>query len=303
MIRNDVAITPELVKEHGLKADEYERFVNLIGREPTITELGIVSAMWNEHCSYKSSRIHLRGLPTKAPWVIQGPGENAGVIDIGDGLGLHLQDGEPQPPLLHRALSGRGDGRRRDPARRLHHGRAAHRIAQLPALRRAGSSQDRASGLGRGRRHRRLRQFLRRAHRRRQRGLPHALQRQHPRQRHGGRPRAHRRDLLRQGHGRRKPDRLSRLEDRPRRHPRRDHGLGRIRRRVRGEAPDRAGRRSLRREAAAGSLPRAHEIGRRRSRSRTWARPASPAPPSRWAPRAISASSSISTRCPAARRA
>ncbi|QRM28997.1 phosphoribosylformylglycinamidine synthase subunit PurL [Microvirga sp. VF16] len=86
MIRNDVAITPELVKEHGLKPDEYERFVNLIGREPTITELGIVSAMWNEHCSYKSSRIHLRGLPTKAPWVIQGPGENAGAIDIGDGL-------------------------------------------------------------------------------------------------------------------------------------------------------------------------------------------------------------------------
>ncbi|MBA1155726.1 phosphoribosylformylglycinamidine synthase subunit PurL [Microvirga mediterraneensis] len=86
MIRNDVAITPELVKEHGLKPDEYERFVNLIGREPTMTELGIVSAMWNEHCSYKSSRIHLRGLPTKAPWVIQGPGENAGVIDIGDGL-------------------------------------------------------------------------------------------------------------------------------------------------------------------------------------------------------------------------
>ncbi|MGO4574264.1 phosphoribosylformylglycinamidine synthase subunit PurL [Microvirga sp. 2TAF3] len=86
MIRNDVAITPELVKEHGLKPDEYERFVKLIGRTPTITELGIVSAMWNEHCSYKSSRLHLRGLPTKAPWVIQGPGENAGVIDIGDGL-------------------------------------------------------------------------------------------------------------------------------------------------------------------------------------------------------------------------
>jgi phosphoribosylformylglycinamidine synthase II len=86
MIRNSIAITPELVKEHGLKADEYERFVALIGREPTITELGIVSAMWNEHCSYKSSRLHLRTLPTKAPWVIQGPGENAGVIDIGDGL-------------------------------------------------------------------------------------------------------------------------------------------------------------------------------------------------------------------------
>ncbi|MFL5181684.1 MAG: phosphoribosylformylglycinamidine synthase subunit PurL, partial [Microvirga sp.] len=86
MIRNDVAITPELVKEHGLKEDEYRRFRDLIGREPTLTELGIVSAMWNEHCSYKSSRLHLRTLPTSAPWVIQGPGENAGVIDIGDGL-------------------------------------------------------------------------------------------------------------------------------------------------------------------------------------------------------------------------
>ena len=78
-------ITPELVAAHGLKPDEYERILALIGRVPTFTELGIFSAMWNEHCSYKSSRIHLRNLPTKAPWVIQGPGENAGVIDIGDG--------------------------------------------------------------------------------------------------------------------------------------------------------------------------------------------------------------------------
>ncbi|MFC0241506.1 phosphoribosylformylglycinamidine synthase subunit PurL [Rhodopseudomonas telluris] len=77
-------ITPELIASHGLKPDEYQRILDLIGREPTFTELGIFSAMWNEHCSYKSSRIHLRGLPTKAPWVLQGPGENAGVIDIGD---------------------------------------------------------------------------------------------------------------------------------------------------------------------------------------------------------------------------
>ena len=75
-----------LAIEHGLKPDEYRRFIALIGRTPTFTELGIVSAMWNEHCSYKSSRLHLKRLPTKAPWVIQGPGENAGVIDIGDGL-------------------------------------------------------------------------------------------------------------------------------------------------------------------------------------------------------------------------
>jgi phosphoribosylformylglycinamidine synthase II len=85
MISNQPKITPELVASHGLKPDEYARILTLIGREPSFTELGIFSAMWNEHCSYKSSRKHLRGLPTKAPWVIQGPGENAGVIDIGDG--------------------------------------------------------------------------------------------------------------------------------------------------------------------------------------------------------------------------
>jgi phosphoribosylformylglycinamidine synthase II len=86
MIPNEPKITPALIAEHGLKPDEYDRFRALIGRDPSFTELGIVSAMWNEHCSYKSSKAHLRGLPTKAPWVIQGPGENAGVIDIGGGL-------------------------------------------------------------------------------------------------------------------------------------------------------------------------------------------------------------------------
>src|ERR1700753_3137013 len=85
---NQPQITPNLVAQHGLKPDEYERILKLIGRVPSFTELGIFSAMWNEHCSYKSSRIHLRTLPTKAPWVIQGPGENAGVIDIGDGLAV-----------------------------------------------------------------------------------------------------------------------------------------------------------------------------------------------------------------------
>ena len=87
-VKNEPKITPQLVAEHGLKPDEYERILKLIGREPTFTELGIFSAMWNEHCSYKSSKVHLRGLPTSAPWVIQGPGENAGVIDIGDGLAV-----------------------------------------------------------------------------------------------------------------------------------------------------------------------------------------------------------------------
>jgi len=88
VLSNEPKITPQLIAEHGLKPDEYARIVQLIGREPSFTELGIFSAMWNEHCSYKSSKVHLRTLPTKAPWVIQGPGENAGVIDIGDGLAV-----------------------------------------------------------------------------------------------------------------------------------------------------------------------------------------------------------------------
>jgi len=88
VIHDGPEITPDIVAAHGLKPDEYQRILTLIGREPTITELGIFSAMWNEHCSYKSSKIHLRTLPTKAPWVIQGPGENAGVISIGDGLAV-----------------------------------------------------------------------------------------------------------------------------------------------------------------------------------------------------------------------
>ncbi len=78
-------ITPEIVAEHGLKPDEYERLLEILGREPSICELGIFSVMWSEHCSYKSSRVWLKTLPTSGPQVIQGPGENAGVVDLGDG--------------------------------------------------------------------------------------------------------------------------------------------------------------------------------------------------------------------------
>ncbi len=82
---NNITITPELIAQHGLKEDEYQRILTLIGREPTFTELGIFSAMWNEHCSYKSSKKWLKTLPTEGKCVIQGPGENAGVVDIGEG--------------------------------------------------------------------------------------------------------------------------------------------------------------------------------------------------------------------------
>jgi phosphoribosylformylglycinamidine synthase II len=84
----DPAITPELVAEHGLTSGEFDRLVEMLGRTPTFTELGIVSALWSEHCSYKHSRNLLRTLPTDAPHVLQGPGENAGVISIGDGLAV-----------------------------------------------------------------------------------------------------------------------------------------------------------------------------------------------------------------------
>ncbi|GJE59497.1 phosphoribosylformylglycinamidine synthase subunit PurL [Methylobacterium trifolii] len=110
MFRNDVPITPELVRQHGLTPEEYDRFRGLIGRDPTLTELGIVSAMWNEHCSYKSSRKHLRGLPTTGPCVIQGPGENAGVIDIGDGLACVFKMESHNHPSFIEPYQGAGTG-------------------------------------------------------------------------------------------------------------------------------------------------------------------------------------------------
>ena len=85
MIATELKVTPEIAAEHGLSPDEYARVRKILGRDPNITELGIFSVMWSEHCSYKSSRVHLKRLPTKGPQVVQGPGENAGVVDIGHG--------------------------------------------------------------------------------------------------------------------------------------------------------------------------------------------------------------------------
>src|SRR5215510_11651793 len=81
-------ITQDQLSQHGLTDTEYQRIVDILKREPTRTELGIFSVMWSEHCSYKSSRVHLKRLPTKGPAVLQGPGENAGIIDIGDGIAV-----------------------------------------------------------------------------------------------------------------------------------------------------------------------------------------------------------------------
>jgi phosphoribosylformylglycinamidine synthase II len=86
MLDTEINVTPELVAEHGLTPDEHARIQKILGRQPNLTELGIFSVMWSEHCSYKSSRVHLKRLPTRAPQVLQGPGENAGAVDVGDGL-------------------------------------------------------------------------------------------------------------------------------------------------------------------------------------------------------------------------
>ena len=82
----EIKVTPEIAAEHGVTSEEYARIQKILGRDPNITELGIFSVMWSEHCSYKSSKVHLKRLPTRGKLVVQGPGENAGVVDIGDGL-------------------------------------------------------------------------------------------------------------------------------------------------------------------------------------------------------------------------
>jgi phosphoribosylformylglycinamidine synthase II len=85
VVPEPIEVTPELLAQHSITADEYDRILGALGRVPSLTELGIYSVMWSEHCSYKSSRVHLKRLPTKSDRVVQGPGENAGIIDVGDG--------------------------------------------------------------------------------------------------------------------------------------------------------------------------------------------------------------------------
>ena len=255
MLGNDAPITPELVAEHGLKPDEYQRILDLIGREPTLTELGIFSAMWNEHCSYKSSKKWLRTLPTTGKVVIQGPGENAGVIDIGDGLvAVFKMESHNHPSYIEPyqgAATGVG-GILRDVFTM-----GARPIAALNALRFGDPEHPRTRHLvagvvagigGYGN------SF----------GVPTV----------GGEVNFHRRyngnclvnafalgiakkdaHLLFEGGRRRAAGRLSRRQDRPRRRRRRDHGVGGVRPPHRGEAPDRAGRRPVHREAAARGVP------------------------------------------------
>ena len=257
-------ITPQIVAEHGLSPEEYDRVLHAMGREPNLTELGIFSVMWSEHCSYKSSRIHLKKLPTTAPWVICGPGENAGVIDIGDGqAAIFKMESHNHPSYIEPyqgAATGVG-GILRDVFTM-----GARPVANLNALR-----------------------F----------GRP-----DHPKMRHliagvvhgiggygncvgvptvGGEVNFHAaydgnilvnamtvgvaetdKIFYSAAIGHRQFDRLCRLEDRARRHPRRDDGERRFRRGFGGKAPHRPGRRPVHRETADRGVPRTDGVGRDR---------------------------------------
>ena len=130
------AITPELVAKHNLTPDEYGRAKDILGREPSYTELGIFSVMWSEHCSYKNTRPLLKTFPTKSPKILVGAGEeNAGIIDIGDGLAIAFKIESHNHPERRRTLPGRCDRRGRNCPRYFHHGRAADLRAQFAEVR------------------------------------------------------------------------------------------------------------------------------------------------------------------------
>ncbi len=103
-------ITPDVIAAHQLTSSEYQRILELLGREPSLTELGIFSVMWSEHCSYKSTRVHLKKLPTESKYVLQGPGENAGIIDIGDGLAIAFKIESHNHPSFIEPFQGAATG-------------------------------------------------------------------------------------------------------------------------------------------------------------------------------------------------
>ena len=190
----EIKVTPQLAAEHGLTPEEYARIQKILGRDPNFTELGIFSVMWSEHCSYKSSRAHLKRLPTRAPQVLQGPGENAGVVDVGDGIAAVFKMESHNHPSYVEPFQGAATGV--GGILRDIFTMGARPIAVLDSLRfgsitpdavaRAGSRRAQPPpGRRRRARHRLLRQLLRRAHRRRRSRLRAGLRRQSSGQRPG----------------------------------------------------------------------------------------------------------------------
>ena len=250
-------IDAEVLERHGLKPDEYERIVAFLGREPNLTELGIFSVMWSEHCSYKSSRVHLQDAADRGPAGAAGARRERRRRRHRRRPRRGLQDRVAQPPVVHRAVSGRGDRRRRHHPRHLHDGRAADRAAELAALR--GARRSRAPrGCSKASSPALPATATASAFR------PSAARSRSSR-RYAGNPLvnvfclgiAKASDIIKgvaSGVG--NAGLLRRRQDRPRRHPRRDDGVGGVRRQVGREAAGGAGRRSVHGEAAARGLPR-----------------------------------------------
>ena len=179
----DTPVTPDVVAAHGLRTDEYDRIVELLGREPNFTELGVFSLMWSEHCGYKYSRALLSEFPSTGPQVVQGPGENAGAVDVGHGFAVVFKMESHNHPSAVEPYQGAATGVGRDPPRRVHDGRAPDRHARQPAVRRARRSPRPLSLPPRRAGRRRLRELRRRSDRRRRDRLRRRLRRQSPRQR------------------------------------------------------------------------------------------------------------------------
>ena len=287
-----VVITPEVIREHGLTPDEYEKIKQLLGgREPTLTELGIFSVMWSEHCSYKSSRVHLKRLPTRSRLVVQGPGENAGIIDIGDGWACAFKIESHNHPSFIEPFQGAATGV--GGILRDIFTMGARPVAVMDSLRfgpisrRAGTlARQRGRQAGRSRPHRP--ETLHKNHSVLEGvvsgvasygncfGVPNLGGETKFEPCYSGNPLVNafalglvRRDQIfyAKAAGRRQSGHLRRLENRARRHPRRHHGQRGIQRSLRSQAAERAGGRSFSGKASARSLPGSHADRRHRRHS------------------------------------
>ena len=259
--------------------------------------------MWSEHCAYKHSKKLLGTLPTEGKYLVMGPGENAGAVDVGRRPGVRLQGRVAQPPQRGRAVPGSGHRGRRHPARHLRGGRAADRHPRLAPLRRARLAAYPLSARSRGGGHRPLRQLDRCRDRGRRDLLRGALRAELPGERHVPGPGAQGAADQVRGRGSRQRGGPVRGQDRPRRDRRRVRARQRgARRGRRVQAPERPDRRSVRGEPAAGVLPGAARDRSSWPRCRTWAPRGSRRPRRRWPPRARSASISMCRRCRSARR-
>ena len=209
------AMTEPVHRALGLTDDEALEIERILGREPNHLELAMYAVMWSEHCSYKSSRIHLKRLPTEAPWVLVGPGENAGVVDVGDGIAAAIRIESHNHPSAIEPYQGAATGV--GGILRDIFTMGARPIALMDPLR-FGPLDDAAEPVDRGRRgggHLRLRQRRRRADRRRRDRVRRHVQRQPARQRAVPRRAAEGSPRARSGQRRRQPRRAARLDDGP----------------------------------------------------------------------------------------